>query len=273
MTDYTVTIYCFVDDFLKISYPKEDARRKVSDAEIITTVLLACRFFRGNFVSARKYMREHHGMNRLHKSNFNRHLHRLSDTLTALFLGLGQSVKELNLESNYIIDSFPVAVCKNIRIRRCKLLQNEAYRGYNHSKREYFYGFKVTVITTSDGIPVDYFIAAGSFHDSTIFNAMNIDLPQGSQLFGDSAYTIYELEDLYLECDNINLMVDRKSNSKRPDIPAVKFIKKAMRKRIETTFSGITEFFPKMIHAVTPEGFLLKLALFIVAYTFSIVIE
>ena len=61
MTDYTLTIYCFVDDFLKVSRPKEDSRRKVSDAEIITTVVVACRFFHGNFVSARAHMEDHQG--------------------------------------------------------------------------------------------------------------------------------------------------------------------------------------------------------------------
>ncbi len=96
---------------------------------------------------------------------------------------------------------------------------------------------------------------------------MNIDLPQGSELFGDSAYGIYELEDLYQELDGITLQMDRKKNSKRKDSPDEAYIKKYWRKRIETTFSEITAFFPRHIHAVTPQGFLLKLITFIFAYT------
>lgn len=267
MTDYTIAIYCFVHDYLSISGPKEDHRRKVNDALIVTTALLAARYFHGNFVTARQYMYQHHGMQRLHKSNFNRHLHRLTKTITSIFLALGQTLKQLNLESQYLIDSFPVAVCRNIRIKRCKLLQGEAYRGYNTSKREYFYGFKVQVVTTIDGIPIQYFIVAGSLHDSTAFQSMYIDLPPNSELFGDSAYTIYELEDLYQECDQVQLLIQRKSNSKRPDHPALAFIKKEMRKRIETTFSQITAWFPRKIHAVTPQGFLLKIVLFLFAFT------
>jgi hypothetical protein len=45
------------------------------------------------------------------------------------------------------------------------------------------------------------------------------------------------------------------------------FLKNYYRKRIETTFSGITNFFPKKIHAVTAQGFILKIMLFIFAYT------
>lgn len=267
MTDYTIAIYCFFDDYLKICRPKEDSRRKVNDAGIITTAILASRYFHGNLVSAVSYMRQHHGLKKLDKANFNRHMHHLADTIAAVFFALGQSLKELNTESKYLIDSFPVAVCKNIRVCRNKLLKEEAYRGYNASKREYFYGFKVQVVTTAEGIPVEYFIVAGSVHDATAFQSMNIDLPKGSELFGDSAYGIYELEDMYKECDGITLQMDRKKNSNRPDSPAAAYIKKHWRKRIETTFSEIAGFFPKKIHAVTPQGFLLKLVLFIFAFT------
>jgi len=272
MEDFTVTIYCFLDDFLKVSHPKEDVKRKMNNAEILTTAIVSARYFAGNFVKGRYYMKFHHGCNMPDKSNFNRQLHKLSELLGYMFICLGQSLKQLNTSSEYIIDSFPIAVCKNIRIKRCKLLKNKAYRGYNHSKREYFYGFKIQVITTIEGIPTDFFIVAGSIHDITAFKAMNFELPKGSSLYADSAYTNYELEDYYKELEQVQLLVERKSNSKRADIPAMVFIKKYMRKRIETTFSEILNLCPRKIHAVTPQGFLLKVVLFICAYTFNRVI-
>ena len=267
MEDFTIAIYCFVDDYLKNTHLKEGARRKLSDAQIITTALVAARFFAGNFVKARLYLKEVHQFDFPDKSNFNRHLHRLAPKISSLFFALGQTLKELNLSSQYMIDSFPVAVCRNIRIKRCKLLKGKAYRGRNMSKKEYFYGFKVQVITTLEGLPVEYFICAGSYHDITAFKSMNIDLPPQSELFADSAYTDYKLEDYYKELELIHLLAVRKSNSKRPDCPAMEFIKKYMRKRIETTFSEITAFFPRKIHAVTIQGFILKVVLFIFAFT------
>lgn len=269
MEDFTIAIYCFVDDYLKIGHPKAGGRRKASDSQIITTALVAAKEFCGNFVKARYYLREVHGFNFPDKSNFNRHLHRLGQTIVSLFFAFGQLLKELNILSAYIIDSFPVSVCRNIRIGRCRLLDNEAYRGFNASKREYFYGFKVQVVTTADGLPVELFICAGSYHDITAFQSMNISLPEGSELYGDSAYTKYELEELFLETEKVALLIDRKSNSKRKDSAAMEYIKKTMRKRIETTFTEITNFFPRKIHAVTPQGFLLKIVLFIFAFTLS----
>jgi len=269
MEDFTIAIYCFIDDYLKISHPKAGNRRKCTDAQIITTSLVAAKYFGGNFTKSRGYLKEVHLFDFPDKSNFNRHLHRLTDTIIHLFFTFGNLLKQLNTSCQYLIDSFPVAVCKNIRIPRCKLLDNEAYRGYNTSKREYFYGFKVQVITTADGIPVEYFIGAGAFHDITAFQSMNIDLPEGSQLFADSAYTDYQLEDLYNQTEQIELLVERKSNSKRADHPALAFIKNCMRKRVEVTFSEITALFPKKIHAVTPQEFILKVILFIFSYTLA----
>ncbi len=213
-------------------------------------------------------------MAKVDKSNFNRHLHRLTGILTSIFIALGQTLKRLNTESRYLIDSFPpgrraVAVCKNIRIKRSKLLQGEAYRGYNASKRQFFYGFKVQVVATEDGIPVDYYITAGSIHDNTALQAMPLDLPEDSQVYADSAYLNYEVEDLYEECEQIRLLVERKSNSKRQDSASMRFLKKYYRKRIEISFSEITAHFPAKIHAVTPQGFLLKIILFIFAFTFK----
>ena len=269
MTDYTIAIYCFMDDYLKIIQPNMDSRRKVNDAEILTVAVLSAHYFYGNQHTAYQYMRQHHGTAKLDKANFNRHLHRLSDVLISIFIALGQTLKQLNTESRYLIDSFPVAVCKNIRIKRSKLVKGEAYRGYNASKKQYFYGFKVQVVTTEDGTPIDFYITAGSIHDNTALQAMPLELPQGSEVYADSAYLNYELEDLYEECEQIRLLVERKNNSKREDSASMRFLKKYYRKRIETTFSEITAHFPAKIHAVTPQGFLLKIILFIFAFTFN----
>ena len=269
MTEQTIAIYCFIDDFFLTVGRKDDAHCKLSDAELLTTALVAARFFYGNLHSACAYMKEHHGVRMIDKSGFTRRLHGLREQLVALFLALGQSLRQLNTSSRYLIDSFPVAVCDNIRIARCRLLRGQGYRGRCVSKRRYFYGFRVQLIATEEGVPVAFYIHAGSFADVTALKAMPLD----SQLYADAGYTCYEVEDLLAECDGVELRACRKSNSRRADEPHMAFLKDHYRKRIETTFSGITGLFPKRIHAVTPQGFILKLILFIFAYTLNQVIE
>ena len=70
-----------------------------------------------------------------------------------------------------------------------------------------------------------------------------------------------------LQGDRISLQVMRKKNSRRPDEPWIAYIKQHLRHPIETLFSQITQGFPKSIHAVTMDGFLLKVAAFILVFT------
>ena len=76
------------------------------------------------------------------------------------------------------------------------------------------------------------------------------------------------VSDLF-EAEFIHAKAQRKSNSKRKDEPHVSFLKQHMRKQIETDFSMIKAKMLRKIHAVTKDGFLIKVALFVIAYTFD----
>nr|WP_236937495.1 hypothetical protein [Flavobacterium columnare] len=88
-------------------------------------------------------------------------------------------------------------------------------------------------------------------------------LPAEASIYADSAYTNYKLEDFDKEEKCILLKVQRKSNSKRFDTEQQKNEKLKMRKKVETTISDIKKLFPRTIHAVTLNGFLIKLTLFV----------
>lgn len=268
MKDFTVAIYCLIDDLLqKISNCSLDSRRKLTDSQVITTVVLSCKYFYGNQASACKYLADHYGFTMPDKSNFNRILHSLTDLIADLFFHLGLVFKELNLQSVYLIDSFPVAVCKNIRIANSKLLKGKEFRGYNASKREYHYGFKVHVVTTYTGIPVEFMVTAGSVHDNTAFQIMSLDLPENSDLYGDAAYLNEDQRELLLTFNNIRLKAATKKNSIVKNTWAQDLENRYYRKKIENTFADISAKFPKKIHAVTAKGFLLKILCFIIMFT------
>ncbi len=260
MKDFTLAIYCFIDDLLlQTGKNSVDKRRKLNDSQIITAAILSAKYFYGNQSHACAYLKDHWEFNIPDKSNFNRILHRLSDKIICIFYYLSPIIKELNLESVYIIDSFPVIVCKNIRISRSKILTEEKYRSYNASKREYFYGFKIHVISTATGIPVEFLFTAASVHDNTALQMMDIDLPQNSHLYADSAYLNGDLKDLLLLDKAIKLKAATKKNSLEKNTWLQELENKYFRKRIENTFADINVRFPKKIHAVTANGFLLKL--------------
>ena len=138
--------------------------------------------------------------------------------------------------------------------------------------RRYFYGVKVQLLITKDGIPVEFGFVPGSEHDSLALKKLPFELPAESEVFADSAYTNYEIEDQLMETDLIALRVHRKSNSKRKDSTSTAFIKEYMRNRVETTISEIKGLFLRKLHAVTAKGWLLKITLFIFAFTLNKII-
>ena len=267
--DKVIAIYCLVDDLLKEMNHKEHNNRYFTDGQVITTALVSALYFRGNQTMALGYMDSHVFAKVLKKSGFTKRLHRLKEILMFIFLRIGRVFKYLCREMEYIMDSFPVKVCHNIRISRCKIFRNEKYRGYNASKRENFYGVKIQLVTTAGGIPVEMYLVEGAEHDSQILKRMYHDLPPESSLYGDSGYTNYEIGDMLLEAEQVRLMTSRKKNLKRKDIPAVAFIKEHMRKRIETSISQICALMPRHINAVTADGFIIKLILFVMAFQFD----
>jgi len=184
-----------------------------------------------------------------------------------LFHQIGMILKEISDCTEYLLDSFPVAICDNIRIFNVKLINSKEYRGYTASKKRYFYGVKIQLLTTKSGIPVEFAFMPGSASDVRALNSLPLNLPPGSEVYSDSAYTDYTVEDDLEQTSQISLKVMRKKNSKCQDPPWNQYVKQSTRHYIETVFSSITRVFPKSIHAVTYEGFLLKLEAFIFPFT------
>ena len=102
--------------------------------------------------------------------------------------------RDKNPEQAYVVDSLPVAVCDNVRIRRCRLYPPQehggTFRGYVPSKRRYFYGLRVHLVVTQAGEPVEFALAAGSEADVSVFKELELDLPEGSTIHADKAYTL-----------------------------------------------------------------------------------
>ncbi|MCC5670472.1 hypothetical protein LC653_43525 [Nostoc sp. CHAB 5784] len=102
MLNEIITIYAITDDLLKAmpaagcAYGHdEDCRRGMSDAEIITTAVIAAMFFNGNHHKACTYMKDHKLIpDMLEKSRFNRRLHNVSMLINDLFHQIGMILKE-----------------------------------------------------------------------------------------------------------------------------------------------------------------------------------
>ena len=260
-----ILVYCLCDDYLKSINHREDRQVRLSDAEVMTIALVAALEFGGNFAQSLRFLSSHGYLSyRISRSRYSRRLHRIRDHFLVLFLHLGEVWKALDEEGVYLLDTFPIAVCDNIRISRCRIYQDEAFRGYQASKKRFFYGLKLHLMVTRDGAPVEFFLTPGSTGDVTGLEHFDFDLPFDSLIIGDKAYNNYEIEDLLAQV-GLDLEPVRKKNSTRPAEPALRFLQSFYRKAVETAGSMIERLLPKSIHATSQAGFELKVVLFVLA--------
>ena len=112
-----------------------------------------------------------------------------------MFVVFGQAFTRLNTQSVYALDSFPVAVCDNIRIPHCQIYRDTHHRSYTASKRRYFYGVKLFVLATADVRALD---------------VLHFAVPAGRTLYADSAFTVYAIEDGLREAEDPPLLPMRK---------------------------------------------------------------
>tara|TARA_B100001741_G_C16470629_1_gene559838 strand:+ start:120 stop:1028 length:909 start_codon:yes stop_codon:yes gene_type:complete len=271
-----VLIYCICSDFLREeSFLQKDSQR-MSSCEVLTFAIVSGLFFYGNHERTRLFLYDYNYIpNILSKSQLNRRLHAFEEEFwKRLLYKLSRSLHHYEKTHEYAIDSFPVKACENSRITRAKILQGKEFHGYTASKQSYFFGAKVhMIVNLTKGIPVEVVFTPGSENDLKAFRRFCLDIPKGSIIYGDRAYNDYKFEDFLRDHQEIHLIAQRRTNSKRPLAKEVCYIQSRMRKRIETVFSQITQLFPKNIHAVTSKGFYLKIFNFILAYLFTLIFK
>jgi hypothetical protein len=142
-------------------------------------------------------------------------LHRLRDLFLTLFSMLGDAWKDLNTESIYSVNSFPIPVCDHYRIRRRKPYHEPAHRGYVASKKRYFYGLKIHVLATAQGEPVEVFLTPGPFSDVACLEGFDWDLPPGSTVYADRGYNQAAFETAAHDDGQIEFQPVRRDNMKR----------------------------------------------------------
>ncbi len=170
----------------------------------------------------------------------------------------------------FIQDSMPLPLCKRARASRNKKARGREFYGYCAAKKEKFFGFRLHMITTCKGIPVSIQILPGSFHDLTPIYETTFILPCGSTLLVEKAFNSQPIEEI-LQDFGLTLIPLRKKNHKSQWLfHQERFIKKN-RRRIETSFSILTDVFSlQRLKARTLNGFFLKVYAALLALVFHL---
>ena len=246
--DFILLVYTIIDDLYHQFVPSSVSQRrnvdtaKMSDSEIIT--LSICGELAGidsenawySFVK-RNYR---HLFPRLcSRTRFNRTRRALLQVTELLRQKLTHSFP-IPTSRYFVIDSFPLPVCKFGRARYCRSFRVDgANYGKCPSKKETYFGFKVHALITIEGYITAFEITPASVDDREglrDFAENHLCLT----VLGDKGYTGEQLwEDMQEK--GICLMSLKPSNHKNNWPKEVRQVIFRFRQRIETVFSQLSE--------------------------------
>ena len=257
-----VAIFCIIDDIVKALGFRDDPQCLMSSSEVLSAAVISHLFFGGNYSKTLTFLAHASVFSYvLSESRFLRRLQRFEGHVKYITHILSKVMAHAGPCSEYAVDSFPVAVCENIRANRCRLASGKVYRGYIPSKRTYFHGIKVHMVVRLDGFITEFELSAASVNDAKGLYFLSFE--EGT-VYADRGYKDYFAEDGLL-LEGVELIPIRVKGSKRYDRNK-QYLAKSRRRIVETVASVINSFFPKRIRAVTWNGFIMKVSLFMLAY-------
>ncbi len=246
--DFILLVYTVIDDLYQQFVPVSVSQRrnvnnaKMSDSEIIT--LSICGDLIGidsenawySFVK-RNYR---HLFPRLcSRTRFNRTSRALLQVTELLRQKLSLSFP-IPDSRYFVIDSFPLPVCKFGRARYCRSFRADgANYGKCPSKKETYFGFKVHALITLEGFITAFEVTPASVDDREGLRDL-AEKQRGLVILGDKGYTG---EGLFndMQRKGICLMSLKPSNYKKNWPTEIRQLIFRFRRRVETVFSQLSE--------------------------------
>lgn len=269
-----VTVFVVIDDIMQAAGHQTHTLARVSDAEVLTVAVVAAAAFGNHHARAllllrRLLLRLGYLSGRLSVSRFNRRLHALSDWL----VGILDLIAALFVarEVAFVVDSLPVPVCERVRARRCTKVSGRRYYGYCSAKRLFFYGFRLHLLTTPEGIPVNVALWPASFADLTPVHDLLVVLPGQTCAYADKAYNSRMDEASILAETGVTLVPIRKKNQP-PNTWQERQQLFPLRARIETVGSQLTAMGINRLHARTLAGYEITVLASLVALAWTNII-
>ena len=171
------------------------------------------------------------------RSQFNRTRRNLLQVTNLIFTQLAKQF----VDNVFIVDSFPLEVCKFGRAHFCKSFRAEgATYSKNPSKKQTYFGFKVHAITTSAGAIKAFEITPANVDDRTALEDLSSVVKPGSVIIGDKGYISSPLAEK-LKAQGQTLLALKRKNACQTYTPTLQQEIFKQRRRIETIFSQLSE--------------------------------
>lgn len=238
------------------------------DSDIITIAWLLELIGKDSELSGYKLIRAQLGHLFPHlpeRSRFNRRRRNLCHASEKLRSAL---IKLLPDNDIFIVDSFPIPLCDFKRaatstspLKCADATGTMATFGKCATKGlGTFFGFRGSLITTANGLPIDFAIATADTDDRQVLPLL---CERGTYpiIIGDKGYVSEALEIELLETNNVCLLPTRRTNQKKQYPKPFRKLHRQIRRRIETTISQLTnQFNVSRIRARAHWGFRTRLS-------------
>ncbi|MCG8349761.1 MAG: IS982 family transposase [Chloroflexales bacterium] len=263
--NWMITAFVMIDTLMETLEHTSDVRAQVPDSEIVLIAVVAAKYFGNHHERAVQVLTGCRSLSgTISVSRFNRRLHALADWVELLARTLGEVFAH---GAVFVIDSLPMPVCRRVRARRCRKVRGRAYCGYCAAKKEKFFGWRLHLICTPNGIPVSFQVAPAGFHDLTPIHELAYDLPTEARVFGDKGYNAADEEARMLADTGVRLIPVRKANM-QPHAWFVDEIElREYRHTIETVNSQLEKMGIERLYTRTNTGFDLKVHASLIALT------
>ena len=201
------------DAFLstKVIGNKPKKKPRMTNSEVITITVL---FHSGSFRNLKHfylhYVQKHLAKDFPNTVSYNRFTELMQSTILPMSMFLKTCCMG-DCTGISFIDSTPVRVCKNKRIKRNKVFKHMAELG--KSSMGFFFGFKLHLIINDRGEILNFVITPGNVDDRDPLKNQKFVAKLVGKIFGDKGYISSELTQL-LFIDGIQLITNIKKNMK-----------------------------------------------------------
>jgi len=137
-----------------------------------------------------------------------------------------------------VLDSLPVPVVGFHHARGRHRWYGWATYGYNATKKQTIYGFKLHLLTTADGLITDFALAPAHFTDGTFTDQLLRDKAE-LLVVGDKAYINAELQAELQQAHGVTLLTPQRSNQREQLPEALTRLVSHFRQMIETINSQL----------------------------------
>src|SRR5499427_1610459 len=218
-------LYVRADDLLK-QYPdlapwrpKAGLQPRLTDAELVTLAVMQALL---GYTSESRWIR--HARARLGhlfpylpgQPGYNRRLRAAAGLITTLIRLLAADTS-LWSDDVWVVDSTPVECGRSRDTAKRSDLAGWAEYGYCASHSRYFWGLRLHLVTTTDGVVVAWCLADAKLGDREVAQAMLSRLPlrEGLLIVADKGYAGREFEDFVRELAAVLVRPDRRGERRR----------------------------------------------------------